>query len=530
MSQRENAKVQQSVGGDNLNTMVLLGINSNEKCTIGNAILKEDHFKAASNTFVRVEGKVAGQNFCIISTPDLIQRPSCDPEANTMEEMKPSYTGQRMFLLVLQDYKLSKEETEMFTQLKERFGSKMVESTIVVLVTSEEKRSRQPYSQADENLKEVLDQCGKRICVHNKNRDTEDTELIPQVMEYWGEMQEKQAHESINLTYQPSGEENLYEEVDTIKLMKEVPQVSTVSEKNKGENIQSSGGDYKITVVLLGKKIHDKCLIGNTILGNRHFKSEKTTCEKAEENIAGQKFCIIITPDIFHKSNSDSQADIIEELKPSYPGARMFLLVLQEKKMSQKKLEMFFQLKEKFGNKMVESTIVVLVNSEEKRSGQPFDQADENLRRVLDECGKRICVHKMKQDIKDTELIKQMMEYWGKCRRSRLMNQATLPLVKREENIQPSGGDYKITVVLLGKNSHDKCLIGNTILEKNQFPIRKEKEMFTQLKEKFGKKMVENTIVLVNGEKKHSSMDSSKVTFNNDFYRQILDECGTRVL
>lgn len=185
----------QSDGGDKI-TMVLLGKNSNDKSTIGNIILKAERFIAGKETCTRAEEKLGDQMICIINTPDLFHRPNQDQETDNIEEIKPQYPGPRAFLLVLHDKQLSQEEIDMFSQLKKRFGVKMVENTIVVLVNSQEKQSGQPYDQADESLKKLLDECGQRICVHNKNEDKKVNELTIQVMEKWKEMHKKQAIES----------------------------------------------------------------------------------------------------------------------------------------------------------------------------------------------------------------------------------------------------------------------------------------------------------------------------------------------
>lgn len=176
-----------------------------------------------------------------------------------------------------------------------------------------------------------------------------------------------------------------------------------------------SGGVEKITMVLLGKNSIDKSTIGNAILKAEHFIAGKETCKRAEEKLGDQMVCIINTPDLFHQ-NQDKETDNIEEIKPQYPGPRAFLLVLHDKRLSQEEVDVFSQLKKRFGEKMVENTIVVLANSQEMQSEQPYDQADENLKKLLDECGQRVCVHDKKEDEKDNKLTKQVMEKWKAMR------------------------------------------------------------------------------------------------------------------
>lgn len=166
-----------------------------------------------------------------------------------------------------------------------------------------------------------------------------------------------------------------------------------------------------MTVILLGKNRKNKRHIGNIILDMDHFQTETVTCQKIVGTVAGQKICIINTPDHFHKPNSsDPVADSMEELKPSYAGPRMFLLILNNKMGSPKVMEMFHLLKKKFGQKMVENTIV-LVNGEQRLASNSLDIASfkKDSSVILNECGNRLCVYKT--DTKNNELIKELKKH-----------------------------------------------------------------------------------------------------------------------
>ncbi|XP_073729845.1 GTPase IMAP family member 8-like [Misgurnus anguillicaudatus] len=567
--------------------MVLLGINSEDKCMIGNAIVQEDCFDAENETRARLK-KVDDQSIFVINTPDKFHWPTPQSK-DAREELKPSYAGPRVFLLVLQGDTLSQKEAELFRQLKVRFGETMVENTIIVLISDREE-SLELYERADEKLKKLLDECRNRVCVHKKNKGINDTELIKQIMKTCDQMQ-KRDHESTNA----SGDDNL--NVDNTELMKQ-------TDENKGENVQASSDDY-ITMVLLGKNNKCKCLIGNIIFGKEKFQSEVVTCETNRGKVANESVAIIKPPYPF---NSDPMTDSTELLKPSYAGPRVFLLILKENKVSPEEIEMFTQLKQRFGEQMVGNTIV-LCNKEMKLSSGSMDKSSVTFKRVshkqlLEECGNRVYLYN-KQTTKN-ELVKQLMYYtqiiMEKNQASQSLQERTynnispanismktmltpaLNIISAEEMVQQSR--KVITMVLLGINSEDKCMIGNAILQEDCFSAEKEMDvwlkqgddqfiyviktpdhfhlltpkskatreelnpsyagsrvfllvlqevtrtqtevgMFKQLKARFGETMVENTIIVLVSHRHESFAELYERA--DEKLKQLVHECRKRV-
>ncbi|XP_059401052.1 GTPase IMAP family member 8 [Carassius carassius] len=372
MPKGENKTAQVS-DDDSVVTVVLLGQNSADKCLIGNTMLGYNCFQPGKSMYQKALGRMRDELIYIINTPDLFCRIFQEPEANTIEEMKPSYTGPRMFILVLHDKQLSQEEVEMFTQMKERFGEKMTKNITVVLIDGKETSC----NIADTHLKKILHECEERICVFSK--DTADSDLVRQLLIHITKTAEK-------------------EEADPGRLHEDDPE--------QPKTMPGESDCSIITLVLLGLNSDDKCLIGNSILQYDCFVVGKATCEKVVARVADQMVCIVNTPDLFYKPSPDSIADSMEEMKLSYAGPRMFIMVLQDKTLSQEEMEMFAQLKERFGKKQLKNTFVVIIGSEENNLSENFE-ADKTLKKILDECKETVYVYR--SNVKSTELVGQLI-------------------------------------------------------------------------------------------------------------------------
>lgn len=347
----------------------------------------------------------------------------------------------------------------------------------------------------------------------------------------------------------------------------------------EGAKVQQS--HKPIIMVLLGTNSINKCLIGNAILQQDCFVPGPNMIQSLDTASVN----IINTPD----NLSEQEATSKEELNPSYLGPHLFLLVLEDNKLSQEEMKIFDYMKGKFGKNIVENTIIVKVSGEEESSEA---QADENLAKVLNECGEQISVRK-NQNVKESELLKQLMEKWDKMQKQLHEPSNSAPRVEhyyediddiRSKESTDKGEKARpptdITMVLLGKNNDDKCLIGNTILGEKQFksedcethigkvedqsvlliktsnslksdpawsmeemgplytgPLlfllllqgnevsQDETEIFNYLNTRLGNQIVKNIILLVYTEKHSHSLDKSKVTFT----KKLLSEYENRV-
>jgi len=153
---------------------------------------------------------------------------------------------------------------------------------------------------------------------------------------------------------------------------------------------------------LIGAKRWCKCLVGNKILGYEHFLPESTSAEEVSLQI-GVKWITVI---------QEPQTVIQRYMETSSWCPCMILFVLQRDHVSQKDMEMFAHFQQKFGNKMEENTVVILVSSEDEASVKPNKETDENLDRILYQCGRKVCG--FNKNLEQCDLIEQLIT----CRKS----------------------------------------------------------------------------------------------------------------
>lgn len=142
------------------------------------------------------------------------------------------------------------------------------------------------------------------------------------------------------------------------------------------------------------------------MLGFKCFQPGKCIYQKALGRVRNELLYIINAPEFFWRPNQDLETNAIEAMKPSYPSSSMFLLVLQDKQLSDEEMETFAKLKERFGEKIVENITVVLIDSKES-SEKSRDTADTSLKQILHECNERMCV--FRKDMSGADLVWQLL-------------------------------------------------------------------------------------------------------------------------
>ncbi|XP_023255583.1 GTPase IMAP family member 8-like, partial [Seriola lalandi dorsalis] len=367
--------------------VVLLGNSWSERSSVGNFILGETEFNKAPECCVRISGPVEGKKIVLINTPDLLDPNITEHKLTEFIQdcVNVSDPGPHVFLLVLQPEDFTEEHRLRLCRVLQNYSDRSFDHSLVLISTPTGKSSG---LMENSPLKDMIIKCRYR-CLKQKNLDRAEllTRLGQTAKENNGEHvcheRFEESVETLPGDHQiPKQQRTATPITDAVKaaglheFKQMTPQLSH-SEKNPLSHTSV------LRIVLLGKSDDKKTKLGNLIIGNQVFHSQKQIkhCVASCGEWRGKPLTVVKAPDMFSLSDETMREEVKKCETLCSPGPNVLLLLVKPSDFTEENRRTLKFILSLFGPDAFKHSMVVMTHDGIETSV--------SLNELLKDCGGR---------------------------------------------------------------------------------------------------------------------------------------------